>query len=303
MTRKGPRESRTPRASVGDRRLTGADHAVLRALGCYTNADGRCRASLSRLARDTQYVRRTVIRAVHHLVELGYLAIDPQKEGRVRQAHAYRLLDPAEEQQLELNPSDRGGGDIGVTGVVTSPSPGVVTPDVTRVVTSDVTTTSLNGASNDSPHFVRGRARRSRANGKHPGQRELIPPRLAEPGDLPATSTERGSRLPADWQPSDIDRQFAARKGLSPPEVDRAAEHFRAHYHAQAGPNARRANWSAAWSKWVLNEVDRREERHGLGTADPADAHRGADARPVSRRERTRAALARFAGRAPPDPG
>lgn len=106
--------------------------------------------------------------------------------------------------------------------------------------------------------------------GQGQGQRELLPPsslRSEVPPDEfqrptpPKRDTpkkpERGHRLPADWQPSDVDRQYAAKEGLSPEQIDREAERFRDHWHSTTGRNAVKLNWSMAWRNWVREAVDR----------------------------------------------
>lgn len=64
---------------------------------------------------------------------------------------------------------------------------------------------------------------------------------------------KRGSRLPADWQPSEADAAYlkAKRPDLS---LDRTAEDFRDYWHAQAGADAAKLDWPATWRRWVRNQ-------------------------------------------------
>lgn len=70
---------------------------------------------------------------------------------------------------------------------------------------------------------------------------------------LRSPATDRGSRLPVDWQPSEVDIGFCRTKrpDLDPAEV---AEKFRDHWLGQPGAKGRKANWSATWRNWVRSE-------------------------------------------------
>lgn len=76
-------------------------------------------------------------------------------------------------------------------------------------------------------------------------------------GKSPAAS--RGSRLPADWQPSEADRQYAASKGLSEADASNEAEKFRNHFHgATNAAGGLKVDWAATWRKWVLRSLEMR---------------------------------------------
>lgn len=77
--------------------------------------------------------------------------------------------------------------------------------------------------------------------------------------------TQRASRLPASWAPSVEDIAYCQTER---PELDpaRVAQNFRDYWHAKAGKDACKLDWSATWRTWVRNErspVDRR----GSGSA------------------------------------
>ena len=67
----------------------------------------------------------------------------------------------------------------------------------------------------------------------------------------------KGSRLPADWTPSDLDRQFAIREGLTAPEIDRAADEFRDYWAGATGRSATKLDWSATWRNRIRQLADR----------------------------------------------
>lgn len=71
----------------------------------------------------------------------------------------------------------------------------------------------------------------------------------------------RGTRLPPDWQPNLDDRAYAEGLGL---DATRIAEAFRDYWHAKAGKDAVKLDWSATWRGWC-----RREAERGGGGASP----------------------------------
>ena len=65
---------------------------------------------------------------------------------------------------------------------------------------------------------------------------------------------QRGSRLPADWKPSDVDNQFCKteRPDLDP---EKTADRFRDYWISQPGAKGIKLNWSATWRNWVRSET------------------------------------------------
>lgn len=68
------------------------------------------------------------------------------------------------------------------------------------------------------------------------------------------TRDRRGSRLPPDWQPNLDDRAYAEGLGLDPTRV---AEAFRDFWHAKAGKDAVKLDWSATWRGWCRRDAER----------------------------------------------
>jgi hypothetical protein len=64
---------------------------------------------------------------------------------------------------------------------------------------------------------------------------------------------QRGTRLPADWQPSDEDIAYC-QKERPDLQWQRVAENFRDYWLAQAGTKATKLNWALVWKTWVRNE-------------------------------------------------
>jgi N-acetylmuramoyl-L-alanine amidase CwlA len=71
------------------------------------------------------------------------------------------------------------------------------------------------------------------------------------------SSLRRASRLPVDWQPSEVDRQFAASKGLPRERLAIEAEKFRNYWIAKSGSAATKTDWPATWRNWVLTSLER----------------------------------------------
>ena len=70
---------------------------------------------------------------------------------------------------------------------------------------------------------------------------------------LTKVEKQRGTRLPADWQPTDEDIAYCQKER---PDLhwQRVAENFRDYWLAQAGAKASKLNWALVWKTWVRNE-------------------------------------------------
>ncbi|KAA1012995.1 hypothetical protein FVF58_09390 [Paraburkholderia panacisoli] len=65
--------------------------------------------------------------------------------------------------------------------------------------------------------------------------------------------TRRATRLPADWEPSDIDIEFCQveRPDL---DVESVAAQFRDFWIAKGGKDGAKLDWPATWRNWVRNQ-------------------------------------------------
>jgi hypothetical protein len=62
----------------------------------------------------------------------------------------------------------------------------------------------------------------------------------------------KDSRLPAHWQPSELELQWA--RGERPDlDLHKEADKFRDYWTAKSGKNAIKADWCAAWRNWIRN--------------------------------------------------
>ncbi len=74
-------------------------------------------------------------------------------------------------------------------------------------------------------------------------------------GDARARApTARGTRLPADWEPSEIEADFALQLGL---DAERVAARFRDYWHSKPGQAGVKCDWTATWRNWCREEADR----------------------------------------------
>lgn len=124
-----------------------------------------------------------------------------------------------------------------------------VTTNVTSDVTSDVTCIQPQ----PQPPFL--------------SERDTQEPVLSSEGSggARAERADRGTRLPADWEPSVEERDFARALGIDPA---REAATFRDYWHARPGAAGRKANWTATWRNWVRRSSERRTTN---GTGSRAD--------------------------------
>jgi hypothetical protein len=72
-----------------------------------------------------------------------------------------------------------------------------------------------------------------------------------------AETPKRGTRLPADWQPSEKLIETARKEGLSDAQIERELARFRDHWLAAAGRNATKRDWDATFRNWVREAADR----------------------------------------------
>jgi hypothetical protein len=65
---------------------------------------------------------------------------------------------------------------------------------------------------------------------------------------------QRGSRLPADWFPSETEIQFCKTER---PDLDpvKTADRFRDYWISQPGSKGIKTDWTATWRNWVRNET------------------------------------------------
>jgi hypothetical protein len=81
-------------------------------------------------------------------------------------------------------------------------------------------------------------------------------PTLNTPPISPQTS-KRGTRLPADWSPSEADYTAAREAGLTTAQIDREVLSFRDYWIAKPGKEGLKLDWSATFRNWCRRAADR----------------------------------------------
>jgi hypothetical protein len=82
---------------------------------------------------------------------------------------------------------------------------------------------------------------------------------------------KRGARLPDDWQPSEVDIQFARGEGLTARQTKTETTKFRNYWTNRTDKLAAKPRWDLAWQNWILNI---RKETNGNGQSVIAAADR-----------------------------
>lgn len=64
-----------------------------------------------------------------------------------------------------------------------------------------------------------------------------------------------GARIPPDWFPSQNDLNFAE-TAIGGARTTSELSKFKDYWQARAGPNARKADWSATWRNWIRKAAE-----------------------------------------------
>ena len=91
--------------------------------------------------------------------------------------------------------------------------------------------------------------------------------------DAPKPSINRQSKsisraFPLSWQPNEEDLSYAASKGLTPQETERAREDFRGHFIANGKKTS--TDWSLNWQRWCRVAADDKHRRSPSQAGKPA---------------------------------
>jgi hypothetical protein len=86
---------------------------------------------------------------------------------------------------------------------------------------------------------------------------ESSPASLSDKSD---NAAKKGSRLPPDWEPSDIQAAYARRLGLDPL---RTAADFRDYWLSKPGKDGIKLEWDRTWQTWCRNAADRLARHRG----------------------------------------
>ena len=88
--------------------------------------------------------------------------------------------------------------------------------------------------------------------------REVSPAPLHNPNPSknPHKGGQKGSRLPVDWQPDEVDWQEATSQGYSRDQAQREFDKFRDHWIGKSGKDAFKLDWRATLRNWLRNSTD-----------------------------------------------
>lgn len=76
---------------------------------------------------------------------------------------------------------------------------------------------------------------------------------------------EKGTRLAADWKPSEENCEYGRKLGYRDDEVDAEAAEFRAYFHSANAAKPVKKSWDDAWGRWVRENKDRRIAKRASG--------------------------------------
>lgn len=103
-------------------------------------------------------------------------------------------------------------------------------------------------------------------------KKKTTPPSDIPPSGDISSPPRRGTRLPSDWQPDKMDRQYAAGKGLSEPEIERESEKFRNYWLSKPGQGGVKLDWRKTWQNWCISAAERKPQARASPQDGIADA-------------------------------
>ena len=76
----------------------------------------------------------------------------------------------------------------------------------------------------------------------------------------------RGTRLPPDWEPTQVDINFAVSHGWSDERIKVESLKFRNYWTSKTGQGATKMHWGRTWQNWVLNSRSQfQKEKQNVG--------------------------------------
>jgi len=63
-------------------------------------------------------------------------------------------------------------------------------------------------------------------------------------------------RIAVDWKPTEADRDWSVKHGMTLTEIERQAEGFLDYWKARGGEKARKTDWEATWRGWCRKFLD-----------------------------------------------
>jgi hypothetical protein len=82
-------------------------------------------------------------------------------------------------------------------------------------------------------------------------------PPISKSNNKKHSMRDRGTRIPDDWRPSEVDLASASAEGLSASEIQREAARFVDYWKGKSGQAGIKLDWSATWRNWCRNAAER----------------------------------------------
>lgn len=224
--------------------VEGPAKAVLLVLADHANAEGKCWPGMARMVARSGFQERTVRRALRTLEEAGHIEVG----GRPGSTPEYRVLSRpvawqpvGEQRRLPLVRVPKGGA-VREAAPVTAAAPAAKAAPASR---SKGAASLAGGAASlaPKPRINQERTKRNRKGEAAPAADAAAP-----------ASPRRATRIPDDWQPTEVDAAFARQRGVPLSEV----EAFRSYWQGRSGSAATSPNWSARWRTWCMRWVEYR---------------------------------------------
>ena len=225
-----------------------AERMVMLVIADHADEKGECWPSIQRLTERSGMSDRGVQKVLAKLVERGVLT-RVSGNGRTH-SNRYRIaLNPEPSSPLSKENPERGS--------VFSNKSDAVTPNDVHPLKAETP--------NDVPETP---------NDVHPNQEE---PREesanALSGSAKLKTKKVGTRLSPDWVLPKPWGDWAIQRGMSVADIRTEAELFFNHWTANAGRNATKLDWAAAWRTWCINEMKWKGTGNGRRPADDIDEH------------------------------
>lgn len=244
-----------------------ADHGallVLLAIADFADANGEAFPSIATLASKSRLSERKVQLALKELETLGELSIEQGTGPHGR--YTFRVLvgietnvrvknihpeENAPRRKCGVQKSATGVQNFRDRGAVSSPPP--TTPY--KVEPSIEPSEEPSGRARERATADPVESADADANSK--SENKTAPPSRSNSGTgkKPGDQTPRGCRLPADWSPTDADREVIAAE-CPDLDIDKATVEFRDYWRAVAGAKGVKADWSATWRNGMRKSFD-----------------------------------------------
>lgn len=105
-----------------------------------------------------------------------------------------------------------------------------------------------------------------------PLQFDAVADAPADPPVRQSSSPKKGTRLPADWAPTDADMTFAIKEGFGDDEIESLRDEFRDYWAGIPGQRGCNLDWSATWRNNIRRASERRS-RQTVRTGSAGNRH------------------------------